>query len=298
MIRPDLHLHTNCSDGVMSPELLLHECSQKGITLMAVTDHDTMSGSDALCRAESQIPVIPAVELSMAEMPGLHLLGYGLTRAEELRKKITELAEMRDRRAQMMIEKLKSMGMSISYKELLSKRQLEGGKDSTIGRPHIARALVRAGYCRNMQEAFARYIGNDKPAYIRTERMHIEQAIELLNRCGFLPVLAHPRELQLEDYLLESLLDKYCMYGLKGIEVYHPSARAKGYAPLVRMASNRQLLVTGGSDFHQENDNKHGGIGSTIDAWESREKDISAFMEALKSAAEKIEGGELFVGRI
>ena len=284
MIRPDLHLHTNCSDGVMSPALLMHECVMSGITLMAVTDHDTMSGSDALCGQNPPIPVIPAVELSMAEMPGLHLLGYGLTRGQKLRDKITELAALRDLRAQLMLQRLKEMGMPISYKDLLAKRHLEGGPDSTIGRPHIARALVRAGYCRNMQEAFAKYIGNGKPAYVPSERMHIEEAIGMMNECGFLSVLAHPRELHMEDHLLESLLDKYCMYGLKGLEVYHPSGRIRGYEPLVRMAKRRGLLITGGSDFHQENDNKHGKIGSTAEAWESREDDIQAFMEALQNA--------------
>ena len=284
MIRPDLHLHTNCSDGVMSPELLMHECCMSGITLMAVTDHDTMSGSDALCEGNPPIPVIPAVELSMAEMPGLHLLGYGLARGQKFRDKIQELAALRDQRAQIMLQRLKEMGMPISYRDLLAKRHLEGGPDSTIGRPHIARALVRAGYCRNMQEAFAKYIGNGKPAYVPSERMHIEEAISLMNACGFLPVLAHPRELHLEDHLLESLLDMYCMYGLKGLEVDHPSARAKGYEPLVRMARRRGLLVTGGSDFHQENDSKHGRIGSTVEVWETREEDIPAFLEALQKA--------------
>ena len=284
MIRPDLHLHTNCSDGVMSPELLMHECCMSGITLMAVTDHDTMSGSDALCEGNPPIPVIPAVELSMAEMPGLHLLGYGLARGQKFRDKIQELAALRDQRAPIMLQRLKEMGMPISYRDLLAKRHLEGGPDSTIGRPHIARALVRAGYCRNMQEAFAKYIGNGKPAYVPSERMHIEEAISLMNACGFLPVLAHPRELHLEDHLLESLLDMYCMYGLKGLEVYHPSARAKGYEPLVRMARRRGLLVTGGSDFHQENDSKHGRIGSTVEVWETREEDIPAFLEALQKA--------------
>ena len=253
-----------------------------GITLMAVTDHDTMSGSDVLCKENSPVPVIPAVELSMAELPGLHLLGYGLAKGQKLREKITELAALRDKRAQLMLERLKELGMPLSYKELLAKRHLEGGPESTIGRPHIARALVRAGYCKNMQEAFAKYIGNEKPAYVPSERMHIEQAISLMNESGFLPVLAHPRELHLEDSLLESLLDKYCMYGLKGLEVYHPSARSRGYDTLLKMARRRGLLITGGSDFHQENDNKHGKIGSTAAAWESKEEDIFAFLDALQ----------------
>ena len=287
MIRPDLHMHTNCSDGVMSPELLLHECCLSGITLMAVTDHDTMSGSDQLIQAESPIPVIPAVELSMQEMPGLHLLGYGLTRAEPLRAKIADLADKRSKRAQLMIERLRELGMPLSYRELAAKRVLEGGADSTIGRPHIARALVRKGYCRNMQEAFAKYIGNQGVAYIPSERMKMEEGVKLLNDVGFLPVLAHPRELKLEDHMLESLLDRYCAYGLRGLEVYHPSGRAKGYDTLLRMARSRQLLVTGGSDFHQENDGKHGKIGCTADAWESKEEDIPALMEALKTAAER-----------
>ncbi len=280
--KPDLHLHSNRSDGVLSPELLLHECIQAGVTVLAVTDHDTMAGSDILMHMESPIPVIPAVELSMADMPGLHLLAYGLTEGRELREKLTVLTRKREERAERMIRKLEEMGMPLSFRALCDKRRLEGGDESTIGRPHIARALVRAGYCKTMQEAFSKYIGSGKPAYVPAERMQMREAIPLLNRCGYLPVLAHPRELKLEDHLLEAFLDRLCDLGLKGLEVYHPSCQEADTKCLLRMAKCRGLLVTGGSDFHQENDGKHGRIGCMAERWSSREQDMEVFMSALE----------------
>lgn len=289
MMRPDLHLHTNCSDGVYGPELLLHECGQRGITHMAVTDHDTMSGSDMLFQFPTDIVCIPGVELSLKDMPGLHLLAYGMTDGALLREKLRTLTVLREERAMKMIDRLAELGMPLSYKELKAKRVLEGGKDGTIGRPHIARAMVRAGYVRNMQEAFAKYIGNDRPAYVKAERMTAAEAIPLVNQVGFLPVLAHPRELKLEEPLLHALLDRLCELGLKGIEVYHPSAASKGFEPLDHMARSRGLLVTGGSDFHQENDGKHGGIGAMIPLWKSSEEDMQSLLSALDEAKKRAE---------
>ena len=287
MMRIDLHLHTNRSDGVMSPELLAHECLQSRVSIMSVTDHDTMAGSDELCAQDPGLTCLPGVELSMADMPGLHVLGYGLCPGKKLREKLTQLANKREERARAMLSRLESMGMPVSYQQLAAKRCLEGGPGATIGRPHIARALVRAGYCRNMQEAFALYIGNGKPAYVPSERMAVAEAIPLLLDAGFLPVLAHPRELHLEEQLLQSLLDRLCGMGLRGLEVYHPSARSTGFAGLLKMASDRKLLVTGGSDFHQENDGKHGRIGCMADVWIRPDEDMARFMEALQTARDK-----------
>ncbi len=281
MIRADLHLHTNRSDGVMSPELLCHECIQNGLTYIAVTDHDTMAGSDSLVSMAPPVVVIPAVEMSMEDMPGLHLLAYGTAQGNMLREKLSYLASMREERAKEMIRKLSVLGMKLSYRDLAYKRKLEGGQDSTIGRPHIARALVRAGYCKSMQEAFAKYIGNNKPAYVPSVRMAIRDAIPLVNASGFIPVLAHPRELHLEEQVLQGFLDRLCDLGLRGLEVYHPSASSYGYESLRHMAEERHLLVTGGSDFHQENDGKHGKIGCMMQVWEKCTEDMSQFQAEL-----------------
>lgn len=276
MIRPDLHMHSSFSDGVLTPQLLAEEACRAGVTMMSITDHDTFEGSDQLRGAATPIPVIPGVELSLNDMRCLHLLAYGLTDAPELRCIVRQLADQRVARAGQILERLAALGMPLDWKQL--QRKYRG----TVGRPHIARAMVHAGYVKCMQEAFDRYLGHDKPAYVPSKRLSMEEALPLLTRNGFLPVLAHPYELKLEEPLLYALLDKWRGMGLCGVEVYHPSAAGHGYAPLERMTRRMGLLVTGGSDFHQEND-RHGRIGCTCDSWTTAQQDLERLMQALES---------------
>lgn len=275
MTRPDLHLHSTFSDGVMVPELLLHEAVQAGVTVMAVTDHDTFAGSDALLGTDTPIPVIPGVELSISDMHGLHLLGYGYARGEELRRTVEALAQKRVERARRMLERLAEMGMPLDW------RVLERKYRGTVGRPHIARAMVHARYVSRMQEAFDKYLGHGRPAYVPSERLGMAEALELLRRNGFVPVLAHPWELGLNAEQLVPLIDKWQAQGLLGLEVYHPSAESHGWHTLENIARRRGLLVTGGSDFHQEND-RHGRIGATAPFWARAEEDMEALRDALE----------------
>lgn len=278
MIRPDLHLHSNCSDGVLSPEMLAYEASQAGVTVMAITDHDTFAGSDSLRGRELPLELIPGVELSLCDMNGLHLLGYGLGDGAELRTEVERLAQKRVDRAREMLRRLAGLGMPIDAKAL--ERKVHG----TVGRPHIARALVHAGYVPNMQTAFEKYLGHDCPAYVAGERLNMASAIVLMRRSGFVPVLAHPCELGKDDVTLAALVAHWHSLGLMGMEVYHPSG-ARCYDRLDRMARRMGLLVTGGSDFHQEND-CHGRIGCTAPLWTRAEEDVQALMAALRRAAE------------
>ncbi len=279
MINPDLHLHTNRSDGVLSPELMAYECRQAGLTLMAVTDHDTFQGSDELMREDTGIPLIPGVELSLKDFSSLHLLCYGIAEGRPLRQKVSELAEKRRERAAKMLEKLSALGCPLSEQEL--RERCHG----TIGRPHIARAMVHRGYVSSMSEAFNRYLGHNRPAYVAGERLGMAEALALVNEAGFVPVLAHPYELRLPQEQLFPLIQRWQAQGLKGIEVYHPSALSHGFDALDRFARANGLLVTGGSDFHQEND-RHGKIGSMAAHWREAESDIQALMKALRKAAE------------
>lgn len=274
-MKPDLHMHSTLSDGVLSPESLVDEAVSAGVTIMAITDHDTFAGSDLLRGIATAIPVIPGVELSMRDMHGLHLLGYGRTEARPLRETVERLAQQRVERAREMLRKLSALGMPLEWKAL--ERKYRG----TVGRPHIARAMVHAGYVSRMQEAFDLYLGHDKPAYVPGERLSMEEALPLMRENGFVPVLAHPYELQLPEEQLLPLLDKWQAQGLMGVEVYHPSARSHGFEALDRMARRRGLLVTGGSDFHQEND-KHGRIGSTAAFWARAQEDVNALLETME----------------
>ena len=279
MTRPDLHTHSTFSDGVLSPSLLVEKAVSMGVTVMAVTDHDTFEGCDSLRDAALPIPVIPGVELSLRDMPGLHLLGYGLTSAPVLRGRVAELARMRVGRAEAMVRRLRDMGIALDWERMTAACR------GTVGRAHVARALVAEGYSATMQEAFDRYLGEGKPAYVPGERMSMAEALPLLRGEGFVPVLAHPALLNKDDMTLRQLLETWVDRGLMGVEVYHPS-QAGREAALERMARSMGLLVTGGSDYHQDGDS-HGQMGATAEGWQRAEEDMTALWNALRTGEEK-----------
>ena len=274
MSKPDLHTHSTSSDGILTPLELVSAAAEAGVTTLAISDHDTFAGVDSLEGKALPIEVISGVELSLRDMHGLHLLGYGTGAAPELRGIVKELAEARQSRARRIVEKLTSLGMPLMYDELASQC---GG---TIGRLHIARAMLAAGYVTTLQEAFERWIGEDGPAYVAGERLSIGEALPLMRRNGFVPVLAHPAELEKDDVALRVLLESWQKQGLMGVEIYHPSQRSRGFAALDATVRRMGLLVTGGSDFHAAGD-KHGGLGCMADAWLRRDEDIAALKAAM-----------------
>ena len=276
-------MHSTFSDGVLSPSLLVEKAVSMGVTVMAVTDHDTFEGCDILQGMNTSIPVIPGVELSLRDMPGLHLLGYGLTAAPMLRGRVAELARMRVGRAEAMVRRLRDMGISLDWARMTAACR------GTVGRAHVARALVAEGHVATMQEAFERYLGEGKPAYVPGERMSMAEALPLLRGEGFVPVLAHPALLNKDDKTLRQLLEAWADRGLMGVEVYHPSLTGRE-AALERMARSMGLLVTGGSDYHQDGDS-HGQPGATAEGWLHAAEDMAALWNALRA------GEEIFSGR-
>lgn len=276
-------MHSTFSDGVLSPSLLVEKAVSMGVTVMAVTDHDTFEGCDNLLGMNTPIPVIPGVELSLRDMPGLHLLGYGLTAAPMLRGRVAELARMRVGRAEAMVRRLRDMGISLDWARMTAACR------GTVGRAHVARALVAEGHVATMQEAFERYLGEGKPAYVPGERMSMAEALPLLRGEGFVPVLAHPALLNKDDMTLRQLLEAWADRGLMGVEVYHPSLTCRE-AALERMARSMGLLVTGGSDYHQDGDS-HGQMGATAEGWLHAAEDMAALWNALRA------GEEIFSGR-
>ena len=271
-------MHTTASDGVLSPRELVDFAVSRGVTMMAVTDHDTFDGADSLRSVETPIPVITGVELSIADMKGLHLLGYGLTDAPELRAIVRDLAKKRLTRAERMVEKLCDLGYELDYKAIRANCK------GTVGRLHIARAMVEKGYVRNTEQAFDRYIGDDCPAYVANERLTMAEALPLLLRNGFVPVLAHPDELGQKDETTRMLIEAWQKQGLMGVEVYHPSWLKRGYPRLDAMVRRMGLLVTGGSDYHCD-DNRHGQPGSTCAYWHNASEDAAALLAAMKKQA-------------
>ena len=271
-------MHSTFSDGVLLPPLLVEKAVSMGVTVMAVTDHDTFEGCDILQGMNTPIPVIPGVELSLRDMPGLHLLGYGLTAAPVLRGRVAELARMRVGRAEAMVRCLRDMGISLDWARMTAACR------GTVGRAHVARALVAEGHVATMQEAFERYLGDGKPAYVPGERMSMAEALPLLRGDGFVPVLAHPALLNKDDMTLRQLLEAWADRGLMGVEVYHPSLTGRE-AALERMTRSMGLLVTGGSDYHQDGDS-NGQMGATAEGWLRAAEDMAALWNALRAGEE------------
>lgn len=276
-MRPDLHMHTTSSDGVLSPGELVRYAAGRGVTMMAITDHDSLDGVDSLRGVPTEIPVLTGTELSLRDMKGLHLLGYGMGEGTALRQTVRELAAQRLDRARRMVEKLSALGMPMDYDALCA------GCGGSVGRMHIARAMVAHGYIREPQEAFARWIGNDGPAYVEGERLSMAEALPLMRRSGFVPVLAHPAELNKDEMTLRVLLEKWQAQGLMGVEVYHPSQQKHSYRLLDAMARRMGFLVTGGSDFHSDNDGRHGQPGCTARHWSLAQEDVAALREAMRT---------------
>lgn len=272
----DLHMHSTGSDGVLTPPLLVEKAISMGVTALAITDHDTFAGVDTLRGKACGAEILPGVELSLRDRRNMHLLGYGLGQATSLHRKVEELAARRVERALKMVALLRQAGMPLDADALLADC---GG---TIGRPHIARAMVAAGYAAHVREAFDRYLGEGRRCYVAGERLSLAEALPLMRESGFVPVLAHPRLMGLGDQTLMALLPGWQAQGLMGLEVYHPSAEAKGYAALDRMARRQGLLVTGGSDFHQEGDG-HGLPGCTAAAWHHAVEDFAALKAAMEN---------------
>jgi len=267
-------MHSTFSDGVYTPRRLVEEAAAAGVNVAAITDHDSLEGCDSLKGQELPVRLIPGVELSLRDMPGLHLLGYGLGEALPLRQTVAHLARQRRQRGRAMVERLCALGMPMDAEKLL--QECEG----SLGRPHIARAMVQLGYVQNVQAAFEMYLGEGRPAYVAGERLSMGEALQLMRRSGFVPVLAHPYELKKDEMTLRVLVRRWADQGLQGMEVYHPSVRGKSTHALVHMARSMGLLTTGGSDFHQMGD-KHGAIGSSMPAWETMHDDVQALLQAL-----------------
>jgi predicted metal-dependent phosphoesterase TrpH len=244
MMFADLHLHTNFSDGTYTPEELTAHGQRLGFRALALSDHDTMEGCARMAAAcaAADIEFIPASELT-AEFDGheLHVLGYFLdTTNAKLLVELAKFQEVRQNRIREMVARIRNLNVPLR-EELV----FEVANCRAPGRPHVARALVKAGLCRNLDEAFERFLKKDRPAWVPKFKMSAPDAIELIHQAGGLAVMAHPG-LNNCDALIPALAD--C--GLDGLECYHTkhaSAQAYHYQ---KVAEQLGLLVTGGSDCH------------------------------------------------
>lgn len=245
----NLHLHTNVSDGALTPARLIKRAKQIGLDLISITDHDT-------CDAYHQLPpdilplrILPGMEISSQhEGNDVHILGYGY----DLRNKdLQELTEMylqgRRSRAIKMLVLLKELGMDLSLEEVVA----VAGSRELIVRPHIAQVMVSKGYVQNKNEAFDKYIGNFKPAYVPKPEVSVSEALAVIHGAKGLAFLAHPGKLAKPEYLEELI-----PLGVDGLEVCHPDHGQEDIDRFIRTAQKYRLFMSGGSDFHGEHD-KH-----------------------------------------
>ncbi len=245
----DLHTHSNASDGKLSPAELMRHAQAMGIEVIALTDHDTLSGLEeaSLEAARIGIEFIPGVEISAEYNPGtLHMLGYFIDPSDpELIETLAWLRGGRDHRNHIILSKLAGLGCPLEWEEV---EALAGGE--SMGRPHIATAMVNRGYVSSFKEAFDRYLGKGAAAYTDREKMTPENALERIRCAGGLPVLAHPQTLSLTEDELSDLLRSLAGQGLAGVEVYYYSHSEEETDLYRSLAGKYGLVITGGSDFH------------------------------------------------
>jgi len=253
--RIDLHLHTNCSDGVYSPAELLDMVRAKNLSAFSVTDHDTLRGywqvKELLVAGDPEL--ISGVELSITvNSDELHILAYLFDpNHAALVRELDEFQQRRNHRGRLIVQKLNDMGVDISYEDV---QATAGG--AVMGRPHIADTMFRLKAVRTYEEAFEKYIRNDGPAYVPKRNFTPKQAISLVHQAGGVTVLAHP---VIDDtYRYTEML---VALGLDGIEIYHPVHRQSDTDMLKHLAARHRLLVSGGSDFHGRN-GRYGTVGS------------------------------------
>ncbi len=244
----DLHVHTNCSDGTLSPEDVVREAFRIGLHTIAITDHDSIAGVKIAqrCASKYNVYVVPALELSGyndSSNSEIHILGYFVDiENRALCEKAAELFSDRVKRIYKITEKLQALGVSVTAEEVF---ELSG--NASPGRMHVAEVLCRRGFCDDLQEAFQRYISDNGPAYVPKKTITPLEAIDLIISAGGVPVFAHPG-LTKKDELIPSLVKG----GLQGIEAYYPAQSPEQQAKYLKIAEKYGLLVTGGSDFHGE----------------------------------------------
>ncbi len=249
-VTADLHTHSTASDGQYTPSELVRMAKDCGLTVMALTDHDTLDGLDEAVQTGEQLSlkVLRGVELGAREYRSLHILGYGFSPdAPNLQKLCQELKCGRDERKYRIIDFLHEKGIDISLAEV---EDLAGG--DIIARPHFAQVMVRRGYVQSTREAFEHYLDTDEYQRIERKKPDAQTCVNTIKEAGGKAALAHPYQVKLEDEALEALVRRLAGYGLDAIECYYPRHKQEQQMFYLQLAQKYGLHVTGGSDFHGE----------------------------------------------
>jgi predicted metal-dependent phosphoesterase TrpH len=239
----DLHTHSTASDGSVAPSDVITAARRAGLTAIALTDHDTVAGiPDARAAAEEHgIEVVAGVELSaVAHGQEIHILGLHLASLDTLEPALLDFRAARHVRADAMVQALSAIGIPLTLDAVLA--QANG---AAVGRPHVARALIAGGWVRDLHDAFDRYIGAGRPAYVPKPRLAVDEAVALVHAAGGIAVWAHPGR----DGILDRIRS-FVAQGLDGVEVRHPGHSAEDIARLGAIADALGLVPSGGSDWH------------------------------------------------
>ncbi len=245
----DLHAHSTASDGSLSPRDLVDHAHERGISVLALTDHDTVDGNaDGAARAaELGIEFVSGIELDIEWKPGeCHLLGYGLERPHQsLVDALKRLIAGRNARNAEIAERMRAAGIDI---DLARVEAIAAG--GTVGRPHFAQFLTETRVVKNRQQAFDRYLAKDRPYYVDRVGISLDEGIAAIRASGGIPVLAHPLSLYVSWGHLDGVIESFRSRGIAGLEAWHPAARIVDCERLEALARAKGLFVTAGSDFH------------------------------------------------
>ena len=239
----DLHAHSTASDGSKSPTAVVAAAKAARLSAIALTDHDTMDGvAEAVGAADMHgIRVVPGVELSATDdQREVHLLGLHIQRPSTIEESLREFRNRRRARAVQIVAKLNALGVPITFEDVLA---LAG--DAAIGRPHLARVLIDGGWARDSRDAFDRYLGAGRPAYVAKHRLSVADAIALVHAGGGLAVLAHPGSEGRRE-----TIERFVAVGLDGVEVRHPGHTGEDTNRLAALVDFFGLVASGGSDWH------------------------------------------------
>ncbi|MFZ0631471.1 MAG: PHP domain-containing protein [Acidobacteriaceae bacterium] len=246
----DLHCHTTCSDGTLSPTALVTHAASAGVRLLAITDHDTVQAWDMAIEPAraAGIELLCGVELSThlsGASRSVHLLGYFPSRPDPAFVAwLNELQESRRTRNAALLARLQQLGLDIQWSEVAALAQQQ------VGRPHFATVLVRKGYVKDLSEAFEVYLSEGGKAWVGREEPTLAEALQRLRTAGALSSLAHPVRISRDWERLNQLIAEYAGRGLDAIECYHSEHCAEDVAQLSALARRHGLALTGGSDFH------------------------------------------------
>ncbi len=276
----DLHTHSTASDGLLPPERVVEAAARCGLSAIALTDHDTIDGVVAAREAGERlgIRVIAAVELSaFLDDHEVHLLALHLSRLERLEERLTELRALRYSRGQRIVEKLNTLGIPITFDEVLT--QSAGG---AVGRPHIARALMARGVVHDFRDAFARYLGGSGAAFVPKDKLSLEDAIAIAHEAGALAIWAHPG-----DAGRRERLEPLIAAGLDGVEIRHPGHSRDDMKRLQALCDFFDLVPSGGSDWHggDEGPRRLGVMNVPSDWLEKQDAKVASISAAAESTA-------------